>query len=308
MSDGQVIDFEWSEAQREAYARDGFVVVERVIDPNFAEALKGRYSALFAGDFETGTNPDNFPTPFAEGDLTPATRWMTNPWRSDYTIANFALHGGIGKLIAGINGWSGTKLLQNNIHWKPPGAPALSMHRDISYHLWCVPAEMSSCWVALSDTTAEGGTLQFARGSHKWPGGAIAGYDERIDAKNLEGFLDPTDFKTYVAESARAAGVEPEFVPVEVPAGGGVFFPGLVWHGSDGNRTGHHRHSISAHGVRPETRFHPTIPANVFGRYKRFKDTVMDEAFFPVLWRDDGYRTDFLDAYMEEGSGGRQAA
>jgi len=308
MSSAHVVDFEWSEAQRQDYERDGFVVVERVIDPAFAETLIARYGALFAGEFETGTNPDNFPTRFAEGDLTPATRWMTNPWRSDYTIANFALHPGIGKLIARLNGWSGMRLLQNNIHWKPPGAPALSMHRDTSYHLWCVPADLSSCWVALADTAAEGGTLQIARGSHHWPRGEIAGYEARIEAKNLEGFLDPSDFKTFVLQSATAAGVEPEFVPVEVPAGGGVFFSGWVWHGSDANRSERHRYSISSHGIRRETRFHPTIPANVFGRYKRFKDTTMDEAFFPVLWCEDGYRTDFLDAYMEEGSGARLAA
>jgi hypothetical protein len=31
----------------------------------------------------------------------------------------------------------------------------------------------------------------------------------------------------------------------------------------------------------------------------------MDESYFPVMWRDDGYRTPWLDAYV---AGGRAAA
>ena len=116
-------DFEWSPEQLASYQESGFVVVEQVVTNEFAQILKERYSTLFAGNFETGTNPDNFPVKVEEGDLSPVTRWMTNPWRSDYTIANFALHPVIGKLIARLNGWSGMRLLQNNVHWKPPGSP-----------------------------------------------------------------------------------------------------------------------------------------------------------------------------------------
>ena len=50
------------------------------------------------------------------------------------------------------------------------------------------------------------------------------------------------------------------------------------------------------------------MPANVFGRYKRFKDTVMDEAYFPVLWTEDGYRTPGMDEYAANGSGAWLAA
>ena len=303
-----VNDFEWTLQQLHRYARDGFVIVENVIAPQFADLLRNRYSALFAGHFETGTNPDNFPVKVREGDLSPGTRWMTNPWRSDYTIANFALHPTIGKLIARLNQWSGMRLLQNNVHWKTPGSPPLSMHQDTSYHLWCTPADMSSCWTALSDTRADTGTLLFARGSHHWPRIELAHYQQRVTAKNLEGFLDPSDFQTFVLESAAFAGVEPEFVPVEIPKGGAAFFHGWVWHGSDANRSSEQRYSISNHGIRPETSFEPTVPANVFGRYKRFNDTVMDEAYFPIVWTEDGYRTSGIDEYLISGSGADVAA
>ena len=44
-----------------------------------------------------------------------------------------------------------------------------------------------------------------------------------------------------------------------------------------------------------EGRFHPTRVGGVYGRYKRAGGDEMDESFFPVLWREDGYRTPFLD-------------
>ena len=301
------IEFHWTDAQRAQFRENGFVVVERVIEPAFAEALIARYSGLFAGRFETGRDPDNMPTPFAEGDLTPVTRWISNPWMCDYTIANFALAPQLGRHIATLNGWSGVRLLQDNIHWKPPRAPELALHQDSSYHLWCVPSDICTCWVALADTTADGGTLMLARGSHGWPRTRIGEQEDRVAKIGLKGFLDPTDYQGQVMAAAAAAGVEAEFVNVELPAGGGVFFGGWMWHGSDANRSDRHRYSISAHGQRPETRFHPTLSANVYDRYRDRGEDTMDEAGFPVLWSEDGYRSDFLDVYMRQGSGSRIA-
>ena len=283
-------------------------MVDNLISEVFAGILTGRYSGLFAGKFESGTNPDNFPVKVEEGDLSPVTRWMTNPWRCDYTIANFALNATVGKLIARLNRWSGMRLLQNNVHWKTTGSPPLTMHQDSSYHLWCVPSDLSSCWTALSDTSAQSGTLLFARGSHRWPRLELTEVQVRVAAKNLAGFLDPADFQGSVRAVAEHIGIVPEFVPVEIPTGGAAFFNGWIWHGSDANRSQIHRYSISNHGIRPEARFDPDEPANVFGRYKRFNDTVMDEAFFPILWTEEGYRTVGLDEYASTGSGTRVAA
>ena len=310
MTGSDVLDIEWTDAQRAAYEEDGFLVVDRIIAPAFADTLRPRYSPIFAGKFETGMTPDHFPTKFEEGDHAPETRWMANPWRADYALANFALHPGIGKLIATLADWPGARLLQNNIHWKPPGAPELSMHQDSAYHEWCVPSDLCTCWVALTDTTADGGTLRFVRGSHKWPRIEMEDYLARVAAlqQDFRGFLDPKDFDTFVKVSADHAGVEPEIVLVEVPKGGGSFHHGWLWHGSDRNCSDHHRQSISSHAIRPETKFHPTEPANAWGRYKRFGDTAMDEAHFPILWSRDGYRTAAMDEYMRLGSGASIAA
>lgn len=48
--------------------------------------------------------------------------------------------------------------------WKPPGTKSLGFHRDNACLAWYTPQEMCSCWIALDDTTASGGTLELARG------------------------------------------------------------------------------------------------------------------------------------------------
>ena len=53
----------------------------------------------------------------------------------------------------------------------------------------------------------------------------------------IEQFHGPADPHADLRQAATAHGVETEFVPVEVPAGGGAFHDGWTWHGSDVNRS-----------------------------------------------------------------------
>ena len=99
-------------------------------------------------------------------------------------------------------------------------------------------------------------------------------------------------------EAARLAAVdEPEHVELVVPAGGGAFHHGWVWHGSQVNHGTRPRRTIVAHCLPSEARYHPDNVGSVYSRYKRFGDNTMDESYFPILWRDDGYRSPFLDPY-----------
>jgi hypothetical protein len=52
--------FELDDAQVQAFADDGFVIVERIIDPAVAARALARYEELFAGRFETGLYPDEW--------------------------------------------------------------------------------------------------------------------------------------------------------------------------------------------------------------------------------------------------------
>jgi ectoine hydroxylase-related dioxygenase (phytanoyl-CoA dioxygenase family) len=148
--------------------------------------------------------------------------------------------------------------------------------------------------IALDDTSAEGGTLEFVRGSHRW------------DHRPPEGeFHGPHEYQKYMRLAAQREGVEPEIVPVVVPKGGGSFHHGWTWHGSGYNRSERPRRSLVLHAMRSDTRYVPEHlsegTGRIYSRYKRLTGDEIDENYFPVLWRQDGYRTPGIDRYLAAG-------
>ena len=179
--------------------------------------------------------------------------------------------------------------------WKPPGTKPLGFHQDDCYNDWIVPAEMLTCWVTLDDTKAYQGTIEHVRGSHRWP-----------LAPPISQFHAPDDPTTDLRAAAAGAGIKDyEIVPIEVPAGAAVFHHGRTWHGSRDNKGDKPRRSVIAHCISSAAHFHPTQVSYIYSRYKKVNSEEMDESYFPVLWREDGYRTPWLDAYI---SAGRPAA
>lgn len=160
------------------------------------------------------------------------------------------------------------------------------MHQDSAYTGWAEPGLMCTVWIALDDVTAEGGTMEFARGSHLW------GHSGPIGQ-----FHDPEDYQADFRRAAEAAGVaEPELVPVEVPMGGGSIHHGWLWHGSGPNRTANPRRSVVSHCLSSEAKFTGEV-GYVYSRYKRVGSDAMDESFFPVLWTETGGRSGFIDEF-----------
>jgi ectoine hydroxylase-related dioxygenase (phytanoyl-CoA dioxygenase family) len=95
-------------------------------------------------------------------------------------------------------------------------------------------------------------------------------------------------------EAARQAGKSLEIVPVEVPRGACAFHAGETWHGSGPNRGASPRRSLVSHCLSSEARFHESNVGYIYSRYKRVDSCDMEESFFPILWREDGYRSAFL--------------
>ena len=210
-------------------------------------------------------------------------------------MASLVLRAEIGRLSAQLAGWPGARIAQDNVIWKPPGAKALGFHQDDSYTHWIVPSHMVTCWMALDATSAAGGTIEYVRGSHKWP-----------VSPPISQFHAPEDYRREMREAAAAIGLgAPELVPIEVPAGGCAFHDGRTWHGSDVNRADKPRRSAVSHCISAEARFHPTEISYIYNRYKRVGDETMEESFFPILWREDGYRSPFLAEYVKRGSAAR---
>jgi ectoine hydroxylase-related dioxygenase (phytanoyl-CoA dioxygenase family) len=272
-----------SDEQVEQFRRDGFLIVpEGLLSERAIEVLRERFAALFQGDYATGIAPDE--VNWKEGrDPDDVTRQLCNGWRSDDLIAAHVLSETTGRIASRLMGYRGARMLQDNCLWKPPGARSLGMHQDGSYAGYLVPAEMITCWVALDDTHAEGGTIEYVRGSHTWP----------RTAPDRGSFHAPEDWLAPL-EKAVPPGAEVERVPVVVKAGGCSFHHSLTFHGSGPNQATVERRALVSHMVPVETRFHPTQTDVTYSRYRRRGDLSMDESFFPVLWDENGGRSAWL--------------
>ena len=274
---------EWDAEQLDAFARDGFVIVEEgFVDDDTVEELRARFEPIFAGHYETGIRPDE--VNWVPGrDPEDRTRQICNGWKADSRLAAQTLSERTGRLAAELMAWDGVRIVQDNVIWKPPGAKSLGMHQDGSYLDYLVPPQMITCWIALDDTRAETGTITYAAGSHRWP----------RSPENRGEFHAPADWLAPL-EQARPADEELRLVPVVVRAGGATFHHFNTFHGSGPNTGDVDRRAVISHLVPADARFHPEHVDPVYSRYRRVDDTSLDESFFPVVWTRDGYRTSWL--------------
>ncbi len=285
--------FTLTQEQTESFRENGFVMVDSIVDDGTVDSIRNSYERMFRGEFETGVLPDEVNWQEGASDPTLA-RQICCGWKGDLTVARTALRADIGKACATLGNWPGARMFVDNVIWKPAGTRSLAMHQDTAYLPWISPQEMISCWIALDDTSADGGTMEVVKGSHHW------------HVSDPEGqFHGPDDYQQYMRIAAKKQGVsEPEVVPIVVPKGGGSFHHGRIWHGSGPNRSNNPRRSLVVHCISSETHY---VPAHisvgtgpVYGRYmRRDGNSVMDEAYFPILWTSDGYRSHWIEDYLE---------
>jgi ectoine hydroxylase-related dioxygenase (phytanoyl-CoA dioxygenase family) len=274
-------------AQREQYRRDGFLILERFLEPHEVERARERFMRVFEHEWETGIQPDevNYVPGVTAPDL---TRQLCNVWKSDRVLASVVLSQKVGQFAARLAGRPGMRLAQDNAIWKPPSGRALLCHQDAAYQDHLDPPNMTTCWMALDDTAADTGTIYYVRGSNLWPHAPLGGT-----------FHAPEDWLAHVRE-AMPPEAELELVPIEVPAGGAAIHDGWTFHGSPPNeRADAQRRSIVSHMISTDTRWNPAHAHPIYSRYRRPGETELDEAFFPILWRA-GYRTPWLDELAAE--------
>ncbi|MBX2823268.1 MAG: phytanoyl-CoA dioxygenase family protein, partial [Gammaproteobacteria bacterium] len=279
-----------------AFNADGFVLVDQLIDPAKIARLHAAFEDLFAGKFATGVRPDEVNWQQGESDPT-LTRQICNGWKASRELARVVLDESIARAIGTFTGWSGVRVMIDNVIWKPPATRSLGFHQDNAFLGWFAPGEICTCWIALDDTTREGGTIEFARASHRWA----------LDEPEGE-FHAPDDYRQPLRNAALRAGKEPDICYVEVKAGGGSFHHGRTWHGSGANSSHVPRRSLVLHAMPAEVEYRPENFQQgigpIYSRYKRLGDNTLDENYFPILWRDDGYRTPVIDRYLDQSKSG----
>ena len=274
-----------TEEQVEAYRRDGFLVVERFLADDEVERVREHFERAFAHEWETGLAPDevNYQPGQTPADL---TRQLCNVWKADRVLAATTLARRNAAFAARLAAVPGFRLAHDNAIWKPPSGKALLCHQDAAYCEWLAPPNMTTCWMALDDTAADTGTIFYVRGSNHWPRSPIGGT-----------FHAPDDWLGHV-RAVKPADAELELVPIEVAAGGAAFHHGWTFHGSPPNeRADAQRRAIISHMITTDTRWNPARPHPIYSRYRRPDEREIDEAFFPVMWREDGYRSPWIDEW-----------
>ncbi len=283
--------FTISPAQAEEFHRSGVVLVEHIISSKEVKELRERFKRLFRGQFETGTMPDE--VNWQEGQSDPSrARQICNGWRADRVIARTVLRQDIARAVAELMGWDGARIMQDNVIWKPVGTLSFNYHQDNAYLDWFEPGEICTVWIALDDIEAPNGTMELVPGSHCW------------GVSEPEGeFHAPADYRAPMKRRAAELGVRPDILHVAVPRGHGSIHHGSIWHGSGPNHGDAPRRSLAIHAMPAKARYRRDGFSRgngpVYSRYARLASDEMDENYFPVLWRSDGYRTPGLCRYLE---------
>ena len=246
----------------EEFQREGFVVSpEAVLSPEAVDACRAHLARVLDGVYDRNVPPTKAPKKLDLSKLDKndkrrrATLQVINIRHCDSVFQRVVHSPELGKLVATLAGWpQGARVAQDQIWMKPPGAAALTFHRDTPYFPF-VPGQIVTLWVTFDDLSgpdaAEKGPLEYYPGSHRWEDGrnGIATY-----------FFDKDHTAHLRSAAERTDGVEYDparIVRVVTPAGGISVHDGRTWHGSGVNKSALPRRGIGIHFAPADIVFRP---------------------------------------------------
>ena len=236
LTDGQLADF-W---------RDGFLIVEDLVDPALIARMAERADLIAAG--AAPRIPDQFvqlEAPFLDVDCkyevrTTAVRKMYQLARHDAVLREHAYGDPLVDCIADLLGTDDLKLYNDQLFMKPAyHGGAQDWHQDSQAWLNIFPMDLVTAWTAIDGATIDNGCLWMATGSHRW------GMVPRQVKQEIEGWFDH-DWPT---------------APIELRPGGVSFHHSLTYHTSRPNTTPHRRRGYATHYMRARTWYVPEIRA-----------------------------------------------
>lgn len=282
---------------------------------------------LFRGNFETKVYPDEWH--WREGISRPeATREICNSWKSSRMIASIVLNEKLGEFIAKIMNWDSIRIAQDDIVWKPPSSllsesnekkriDTVGFHQDSAYissQFQPYSNNSVTLWMALDDADEGNGCLEYAVGSQKWKPILHHGNNSSFHDSDESSYRDGLSLAhaSYLKTLGQEADQVVEFQKAPVKAGHAVLHHQDVWHGSGPNLSStRHRRALVAHYIRGDVKFINTIDETfppfgktsyIYGRYKKYKSSEVDETFFPITYANpetsDMGRTEWIDDYI----------
>ncbi len=220
--------------QIQSYQDYGYLLVENFLNENelafwrnaVTEAIQQRNGRKFANmdskvGEDDGINDDSeyYGKVFDQ---------MLNLWQTNDEVKQIMLDEKIGKMVAELAGWNGTRIWHDQALIKRPWANPTSWHLDTPFWSFSERRAMS-IWVALDDATMENGCLYFIPGSYK-----TTSFDNPGIGKNMDAVFD------FYPQFAQAASVA-----VPMKAGSCSFHNGLTIHGAGANMTNGFRRAMT---------------------------------------------------------------
>ena len=226
----------------EKFATDGYLIVPELIDRDRVERLSAAMDRVYSGVYTNDMRPPALQkrvTPFGNES---SVHWILNARWLDPEIWGNATDPKLGAIAASLLGTPSVSIVEDQLLDKPDGGMPVNMHQDYGYWAFSRSTSMITAWIALVDIETSLGPIEILRGSHRWGRGG--------NPRDL--ILGSEDAYMQAAESARPEGAPVEGVRVHVPAGGGVFFHSLTFHGSGRNVSGRRRRAVSLHWASEE--------------------------------------------------------
>jgi len=226
-----------TQGQKQAYARDGFVLLPRLADEDALARWSRRFEGLVLGRVAV---PERMvvmkDVMVVKGAAVPPTPLhAVNKilgFEDDPVLWEFALHP---PLLAAVRSLVGDALqaISSNVFNKPPGCDGRHpLHQDLRYFAIRPADKIVAAWTAIDATTRANGCLAVIPGSHRGP---------------LHDHVLP-DWEYVNSGFFAAEGVdEAQRVHVEMAPGDTLLFHPLLLHGSGRNRSGGFRRAISVH-------------------------------------------------------------
>ena len=246
--------------QAERFRRDGYLIVDGLLDSQALEPLRRRILELASPDGPDLANAKRQVEPRVEAGELPAAgyaaslRKMAHVAFEDPVFMAHALDERIVDIIESLLG-PDIVLAQDQLFMKPPRVGSRqAFHQDspLGFHL-DPPDRMVTCWCALDEATIANGCLWMIPGSHR----------DGVTDREVWQRYEPVD------------GVEPEEAqPIELAPGSCSFHHGLILHASRPNLTDRPRWGYATHYASARCRFEGERGDHVSIRGRRFPGCV----------------------------------
>ena len=229
---------------KEAFDRDGFVVIRGMFEREEVDRLREHFMALrrrgsYADDV-VGVQPNSRDPLRRYPRMAQMHRWddVTLRWLLDRRLRDRLT------TLLGVEPYA----VQSMLYFKPPGSRGQALHQD-NFYLRAEPGTCMAAWLALDRADEENGCMLVVPGSHRWPIFCTEKADTRLS------FTDVT-VPVPDARSTHAVTMEPGDV---------LFFNGTLVHGSASNSSSDRfRRALIGHYIQADARqvaeyYHPAL-------------------------------------------------